>query len=1317
LDISGTQSSEYSGQSVALSADGTVVAIGSFAYDKAGGLTNTSTNEGRTRIYKLDVTGATFSTSNPAVADICGNGILFIKDISAGTTTITATQPASPPFSLTPVTVQGTLTVTGTVYTLLYHTVFSTLTPFSTSALTVAYGRAGSQGTGVPLWIIGGSGGNVFATSSRPSVTDAGIWSVVSAAAPTANAPFPVCNSIGYSNGVWVAANNTDATNVLARSIDGGSTWTPVPLSSVSGILAGSASVGSNAFCNYSLAYADFSNDTNLRSWVAIPGTKNFMFEGGVNTVASVSSNIVASTYGIPSITPPTTSTIPTTVSVMVAPPGTVATTYGTEWGQLGSDISGTQMMEYSGISIALSADGTTVAIGSYNYDVTGTNNAGRTRIYKYINNNGTYSWIQLGLDISGNQASEESGYSVSLSADGTTVAIGSRYYDVTGTNNVGRVRVYKYNNVSLSWIQLGLDISGTKLNEISGYSVSLSADGTTVAIGSQQYDVTGAISAGRVRVYKYNNGTSLWDPLGSEILGTQAYEFSGHSVSLSADGTTVAIGSLAYNITSTDEGRTRIYKYNTGTLSWDPLGSEILGTQDSEQNGTSVSLSADGTTVAIGSRWYDAIGGTMDSGKNEGRVRVYKIPTTNQVTYTSSNSSVADIYSNLLLIKGTNGTSNIVATQGATTTNGTLTVAGTIYTLVYGTLGTNRAWWVAGGAGTSAAGVSGAVLAYSTDPSGATGWTKSASAAIASLATINDVAFSPQTQRWLAVGAGASGSSTQNVLFSDASGATWTASAVATPVTPVITLNTCIWNQLDASASEAGRWLAGGTRNDISVSIPTSASLYISTDVSGEASPWTPIAGTGAILSQVYSLAYNGRVWIAAGVPATDVGSTSTLMRTSDPTGATGWQGIPATNASISGFDTAARSIAWNADQQMWVATGENTGTAADASFSSVIYSLDVSGSTGTWRTVRESNSTCFSGQGNGIAFTGRKWLAVGEGTNQIVATTDISANTVFGAAAPTWSAAGNANAVLPVRGTDIAFTGRNVVATGSGVAISTDPAGTSWSAVGSAAGFTDASGGGTSITFEPTFDGGTGRLVATGKSAANSITVSSDNGATWNTSSTATATAVQFSSRPQTVATTQTLFTTGGNSVAYVGNDTLFGGGGNDVHWSGKRWIATGKNSGTDGSATTATASAATVPDITNNNTAPIAVSDDGITWQCVSSSQAPNITEGMFVATNSRIGATPLIDSRITIMDGGDTETTVDYGSGGSGVGAGIAQLDIIAELPVTSVSASNTTGAVGVIGVGANNSANSVNGVGVTPPVSFDNTSFTITTRPI
>jgi hypothetical protein len=190
------------------------------------------------------------------------------------------------------------------------------------------------------------------------------------------------------------------------------------------------------------------------------------------------------------------------------------------------------------------------------------------------------------------------------------------------------------------------------------------------------------------------------------------------------------------------------------------------------------------------------------------------------------------------------------------------------------------------------------------------------------------------------------------------------------------------------------------------------------------------------------------------------------------------------------------------------------------------------------------------------------------------------------------------------------------------------------------------------------------------------------------------------------------------GGNSVAYVGNDTLLGGGGNDVHWTGKRWIATGKNSGGDTATNAAMATATTTaPDITNNNTVPVAVSDDGITWQCVSSGQAPNITEGTFLATNSRIGAFPLIDSRITIMDGGDTESTTSDGSLGGGMGAGIAQVDIIAELPVTSVSASNTTGTVTIIGVGSNNSANPTNGVGVTPVASFDNTAFTITTRPL
>jgi hypothetical protein len=446
--------------------------------------------------------------------------------------------------------------------------------------------------------------------------------------------------------------------------------------------------------------------------------------------------------------------------------------------------------------------------------------------------------------------------------------------------------------------------------------------------------------------------------------------------------------------------------------------------------------------------------------------------------------------------------------------------------------------------------------------------------------------------------------------------------------------------------------------------------------------------------------------------------------MRTFDTTGATGWQGIPATNASTSGFDTTARSITWNADQQMWVATGENTGSTADASFSSVIYSQDINGGTGTWRTVRQSNSTCFSGEGTGIAFTGEKWFAVGDNGSSggvIVATSGTTAAN----AGASWTPVTHGTALT--RASDIAYTGRRLVATGagagttSGIIYSSDGTGANgtWTSLPNAAAgsYNDASGGATSITFEASYEG-TGRIVTTGRSATNALSVSTDGGETWATPS------VQYTSTNTFDTTTTPLFTTGGNSVAYVGNDTLFAGGGNDVHWNGKRWVATGRNSVTAAAAMAASevtvvpaVAPAPAADVVNNNTAPVATSEDGITWQCVRASQAPSLTEGTFIATNSRIGATPLINSQITITDGGDTEGNADYGgmSGGSGgSGTGVAQIDIIAELTPVSNPAGSVVGTVGTLGAAGNGG---VNGVGHATTPSFDNTAFTITTRPI
>jgi hypothetical protein len=76
-------------------------------------------------------------------------------------------------------------------------------------------------------------------------------------------------------------------------------------------------------------------------------------------------------------------------------------------------------------------------------------------------------------------------------------VAIGAQGNDGTGSD-AGHVRIYK--NISGTWTQVGADIDGEAVNDESGISVSLSSDGSIVAIGAKYNDGTGS-NAGHVRV------------------------------------------------------------------------------------------------------------------------------------------------------------------------------------------------------------------------------------------------------------------------------------------------------------------------------------------------------------------------------------------------------------------------------------------------------------------------------------------------------------------------------------------------------------------------------------------------------------------------------------------------------------------------------------------------------------------------------------------------------------------------------------------------------------------------------------------------
>ena len=227
-------------------------------------------------------------------------------------------------------------------------------------------------------------------------------------------------------------------------------------------------------------------------------------------------------------------------------------------WYQHGSDIEGDQDSE-SGHSLSLSGDGTVVAVGAHKAGY-----KGHVRIY----NISSATLTKIGSDIEGEFNFDRNGHSVSLSNDGTVVAIGAHlnnaedyaydyYYQEGGyKGDYGHVRVYQLANDN--WSQLGSDIDGESQGDNSGYSVSLSDEGTIVAVGAIQHEFS---DTGVVKVYNFINNS--WSQLGLDIIGEAAGDRFGHSVSLSSDGTIVAVGAIGNN---NETGHTRVFQLTTET-------------------------------------------------------------------------------------------------------------------------------------------------------------------------------------------------------------------------------------------------------------------------------------------------------------------------------------------------------------------------------------------------------------------------------------------------------------------------------------------------------------------------------------------------------------------------------------------------------------------------------------------------------------------------------------------------------------------------------------------------------------------------------
>jgi hypothetical protein len=276
-----------------------------------------------------------------------------------------------------------------------------------------------------------------------------------------------------------------------------------------------------------------------------------------------------------------------------------VFTRSGGIWTQQGSTLVGTgavgDRLASGGLSAALSADGKTAILGA------DADNSAVGAAWVFSRNDGT--WTQQGSKLVGTGSSGPTGqgHSVALSADGNTALIGGY-----GDSGIGAAWVFTRSGGI--WTQQGSKLvgSGAAGRSGQGFSVALSGDGNTALIGGFADDsLNGA-------AWIFTRKDSVWTQQGSKLVGSGAVGrivHQGHSVALSADGSTAIVGGVRDAWVFARSGDT-----------WSQLESKLISIDpdiNAAQYGLSVALSASGRIAIVGA-WTDTL---------EGGAQVFALP------------------------------------------------------------------------------------------------------------------------------------------------------------------------------------------------------------------------------------------------------------------------------------------------------------------------------------------------------------------------------------------------------------------------------------------------------------------------------------------------------------------------------------------------------------------------------------------------------------------------------------------------------------------------------------------------------------------
>ena len=298
------------------------------------------------------------------------------------------------------------------------------------------------------------------------------------------------------------------------------------------------------------------------------------------------------------------------------------------------------------GSAVAVSGDGAWLAAGAPDEDSAGTligsapdeRASGSGAVYVYRNDG---AWRLHAFVKSSNTGPRDAfGSALALSRDGGVLAVGAHGEDgaaggVDAAHDEGALdagAVYVYARVADAWsLDAFIKAPAPTAGDRFGSSVSLSASGTTLAVGAPLEDGSaidvggipdeGALDSGAAYVFAR---AASWSPQAYvKASNTGSGDQFGGSVALSADGTGLAVGASEEDSSSTgidgvpDEGSTdsgAAYVFRWIGASWVAARwVKATNTGPSDLFGSSVALRADGLLLAVGAPAEDTSMGGID--------------------------------------------------------------------------------------------------------------------------------------------------------------------------------------------------------------------------------------------------------------------------------------------------------------------------------------------------------------------------------------------------------------------------------------------------------------------------------------------------------------------------------------------------------------------------------------------------------------------------------------------------------------------------------------------------------------------------------